>query len=228
MHYFQGGRMRWHLIAIAVGAIVMALFYFPVPAPLTSDQDILNRVKQAGLWEMPVGDELAARGQAARVRDVGAKISAEHHQLDRITIDAAAELGAELPTEPTVDQRFWIAEVRHATTEDIDRIAINRLRAAHGKVLPLLAQVKVGTRDPIIREFVTESMVYVSRHITYLESTGLVDFSALPESDTVPPTLTLSSFVNYLGWGIVGVALIWWTYRRIYQNKRSVAQHRRK
>jgi predicted outer membrane protein len=219
--------MRWHLLAIAVGAIVMALIYFPMPTPLTSEQDILNKVKQAGLWEMPVGTELSLRGQAARVRDVGAKIAAEHHQLDQITEAAAAELGFTLTTDPTIDQKLWMAEIRNASIEDIDRIAINRLRAAHGKVLPLLAQVKVGTRDPIIRDFVTESMVYVSRHITYLESTGLVEFNALPEPDTVP-TISFTSYLNYLGWTIVGVALIWWAYRKIYPATRPVAQHRRK
>jgi hypothetical protein len=220
--------MRWHLLAIAVGAIVMALIYFPISAPLTSDEDILHKVKQAGLWEMPVGSELSLRGQAARVRDVGAKLAAEHHQLDQITEAAAAEVGGVfLPTEPTIDQKLWMAEIRNADIKDIDRIAINRLRAAHGKVLPLLAQVKVGTRDPIIRDFVTESMIYVSRHITYLESTGLVEFNALPEPETVP-TVSFTSYLNYLGWTIVGVALIWWTYRRIYPVTRPVAQHRRK
>ena len=217
-----------------VGAIVVALFYAPVSvapaaAPtISSDQDILNKVKQAGLWEMPVGSELAARGQVARARDIGQRISNEHHELDEKTHIAAATVGTTLPTEPTAEQKQWITDVSQASSSDVDRIAVNRMRAAHGKVLPLLAQVKVGTRDPVIRAFVTESMIYVSRHISYLESTGLVDFSALPEPTVaaVPPTST--PYVAYLGWAVLGVALLWWTYHRVFQKNHSIPQHRRR
>jgi hypothetical protein len=57
---------------------------------------------------------------------------------------------------------------------------VQRLREAHGIVLPLLAEVRISTRNDLVRAFATDGTLYVTRHITYLESTGLVDYSALP------------------------------------------------
>jgi hypothetical protein len=219
-------KTRWYLLAVALGAIVMALVYVPIfPNPPPSpDVDILMKVKQAGLWEMPVGAELAVRGQSPRVRDIGQRINNEHQELDEKTIVAAAATGVTLPTEPNADQKKWMAEISQASSDNIDYIAVNRLRAAHGKVLPLLTQVKVGTRNPVIRAFATDAMIYVGRHIAYLESTGLVAFDDLPEPVLTPST----DYVSYLGWGIVGAALLGWAYHRVYHHKRSTVPHHRR
>jgi hypothetical protein len=48
-------------------------------------------------------------------------------------------------------------------------------------VLPVLAQVRAATENAVVREFTAEAMTYVQRHIEYLESTGLVDYAALPD-----------------------------------------------
>ena len=144
-----------------------------------ADRDMLAKVKQAGLWEMPAGAELAERAHDPMVRAIGRKISDEHMDLDRKVTRAAIEVGAGLPSTATEEQQVWVAQIRAADYPD--EIAVNLLRQAHGGVLPLLAQVKVGTRNATIRDFAGEAMVYVGRHIGYLESTGLVDFTALPE-----------------------------------------------
>ena len=224
-------KSRWQNLAVVVGLVlglVLASGFVkaPVSADVPPDVDILHKVKQAGLWEMPVGSALAARSPNPQVRDVGARISAEHHELDQITEVAAAKMGVSLPIKPTEDQQNWMAQVAAASPENIDRVAINLLRAAHGKVLPLLAQVKVGTRSPIIREFTATSMIYVGRHINYLESTGLVEFGALPE-----PTLASStsvSYVNIAGWIIVSAILIWWLYRTSYPQRTTAPRHRKR
>lgn len=75
------------------------------------------------------------------------------------------------------------------TGSEYDRAFAQRLREAHGAVLPVIAQVRAGTRNELMRTFAVEADVYVSRHIQYLESTGLVDYAALPE----PPSPGLFS-----------------------------------
>jgi predicted outer membrane protein len=224
-------KSKWHNLAVVVGIVlglVLASGFVksPVSADVPPDVDILHKVKQAGLWEMPVGSELAARSLNPQVRDIGARISAEHHQLNQITDVAAAKMGVTLPVKPTEDQQNWMAQVAAASPENVDRVAINLLRAAHGKVLPLLAQVKVGTRSPIIRDFTTESMIYVSRHIGYLESSGLVEFSALPEP--ILASSTSVSYINIAGWIIVSAVLIWWLYRTSYPQRTTAPRHRKK
>lgn len=153
-----------------------------------ADRDLLDKVKQAGLWEMPAGDDLVARASDPKVREVGAKISKEHHELDHLVNDAAASLGHTLPERASVEQEAWVTQI--ADDPDPDVLAVNLLRQAHGKVLPLLASVKVGTRNDTVRKLATEGMVFVGRHIAYLESTGLVDYAALPESPTPTPAVS--------------------------------------
>lgn len=147
-----------------------------------ADRDLLIKVRQAGLWEGPAGQQAQQRGSSARVREVGRLIAAEHADLDAQVREASARLGVALPNQPTDQQRGWIGEIASQPVSDFDRTFVQRLRAAHGKVLPIIAQVRAGTRNELVRRFATTSAQFVTRHHEYLESTRLVDYSALPEA----------------------------------------------
>jgi predicted outer membrane protein len=147
-----------------------------------ADRDLLIKVRQAGLWEGPAGQQAQQRGSSARVREVGRLIAAEHADLDAQVREVSAQLGVALPNQPTDQQRGWIGEIASQPVSDFDRTFVQRLRAAHGKVLPTIAQVRAGTRNDLVRRFATASAQFVTRHHEYLESTRLVDYSALPEA----------------------------------------------
>ncbi|MDQ3763109.1 MAG: DUF4142 domain-containing protein [Actinomycetota bacterium] len=152
-----------------------------------ADRDMLVKVRQAGLWEMPTGQQAQQQGSSARVREVGRLISAEHSVLDAQVREVSGQLGVLLPNQPTAAQQAWMAEIASQSGSDFDRTFVQRLRAAHGKVLPVLAEVRSGTRNELIRSFATTAAQAVTRHHEYLESTGLVDFSALPEPPAPAP-----------------------------------------
>jgi predicted outer membrane protein len=147
----------------------------------TSDVDLLVKVRQAGLWETPTGQQMQQRATNSVVQEVGRRISTEHTELDAIVRRTADELGVTLPSQPSAQQQGWMDEISARTGADYDRTAVNLLRQAHGKVLTVIAQVRSGTRNELVREFATTSAQFVTRHHEYLESTGLVDFEALPE-----------------------------------------------
>jgi hypothetical protein len=69
----------------------------------------------------------------------------------------------------------------------------------------LVASVRVGTRNDLVRQFAATTQDYVNRHIGYLESTGLVDYSALP--DTPSPGL-LSGSASWRDLIVPGLVLI--------------------
>ncbi|OLS96345.1 hypothetical protein BJF90_11390 [Pseudonocardia sp. CNS-004] len=146
-----------------------------------SDVDLLVKVRQAGLWETPTGQQMQQRGANSVVRDVGGRLAAEHIELDAIVRQTADQLGTTLPSQPSAQQQGWMEEISARTGTDYDRTAVNLLRQAHGKVLPVISQVRSGTRNELVREFATTAGQFVTRHHEYLESTGLVDFEALPE-----------------------------------------------
>ncbi|NUT41832.1 MAG: DUF4142 domain-containing protein [Thermoactinospora sp.] len=155
--------------------------------PLTAaDVDLVVKVRQAGLWEMPAGDYTKTRAQSQRVKEVGEKIMQEHATLDQITRQVAKKLGVALPDEPNADQQRWLAQLAAETGPAFDKDYVNLLRAAHGKVFSTLAGVRAGTRNAEVRKFAQEGINFVMRHMTYLESTGLVDHSQLPEAPAPP------------------------------------------
>jgi predicted outer membrane protein len=154
-----------------------------------ADRDLLVKVRLACLWEQPTGQQAQQRASAIGVKDVGAKISSEHHALDERVRAVADQLGVLLPSAPTPQQLRWMDDLSARTGSEYDRAFTQRLREAHGAILPVIAEVRAGTRNEAVRAFAGEAEDYVSRHIAYLESTGLVDYAALPE----PPSPGLLS-----------------------------------
>lgn len=190
--------VRWVVAVAVVGAFATAVFqvsrvaYAAESAPQEwtttqfgplgpADRDLLAKVRLAGLWEMPIGQQMQQRADSERVQEIGRLIAQEHAALDGIVRDAASKLDVTLPDQPSQEQQGWMAEISAASGPEYDKVAINRLRAAHGKVLPIISQVRSGTRNDVVRRLAVTAAEYVNRHHIYLESSGLVDFSALPE-----------------------------------------------
>ncbi|MBE1590381.1 DUF4142 domain-containing protein [Nonomuraea angiospora] len=156
--------------------------------PVTAaDRDLLIKVRQAGLWEMPVGDYAQTRAESQRVKEVGRLIMQDHQKLDLLTRQTAKKLGVALPSEPNADQQSWMAQLASERGPAFDQDFANLLRAAHGKVFTVVAAVRAGTRNAEIRKFAQEGINFVMRHMTLLESTGLVDHTQLPEPPTPSP-----------------------------------------
>lgn len=191
--------VRWAVALAVIATLVIGgsqLFQFEATTqtrwgPLgPADRNLLVKVRQAGLWEIPVSELAQQRGASPRVREVGRLLAAEHTDLDQRVRKTAAQLGAQLPNEPTKQQRVWIAEINGKSGADFDRTFVRRLRVAHGRILPVISEVRAGTQNELIRSFADTGHEFVHRHIEYLESTGLVDSAALP-TPPVPRTTGL-------------------------------------
>lgn len=154
-----------------------------------ADRDLLVKVRLAGLWEAPSGQQAEQQATRTEVQDVGLKVHNEHVELDALVRETADQLGVLLPSRPSAEQLTWMNEMTALTGTQYDEVFVQRLRAAHGAVLPVIAEVRVGTRNELMRQFAATADEYVSRHIGYLESTGIVDYAALPE----PPSPGLLS-----------------------------------
>ena len=163
----------------AAAAPVVAQTEFGPLSP--ADVDLLVKVRQAGLWEIPTGQQMQQRASRDVVAEVGRLLATEHTELDGITRRTADQLSVTLPSQPSAQQQTWMDQITAASGADYDRTAITLLRLAHGNVLPVVAQVRSGTRNDLVREFATTAATFVTRHHEYLESTGMVDFAALPQ-----------------------------------------------
>lgn len=144
-----------------------------------NDRLLLTKVRQAGLWEMPTGQQAQQRAHSEKVKEVGRHLAVEHSALDTDVRGVAAQLGVVLPSTPSSQQQGWMAELSGKTGDDYDVTFVNRLRAAHGKVFAIISQIRANTRNSLIRAFAERAFTTVLRHMNYLESTGLVDYSTL-------------------------------------------------
>ncbi|WP_030145045.1 DUF4142 domain-containing protein [Spirillospora albida] len=143
------------------------------------DRQLLVKVRQAGLWEMPAGQQAQQRASSARVKEVGDMIMQQHMTLDADTRVTAQKLGVLLPNEPGNGQKAWLREMSGKFGADFDRTFVHRLREAHGQVFTVIAKVRAQTENSEIRAFAERCLKFVNTHMTLLESTGLVTRQAL-------------------------------------------------
>ncbi|GHF39049.1 MULTISPECIES: DUF4142 domain-containing protein [Streptomyces] len=173
------------------GTVTVGLAAGSVPTrygPLSAaDRDFVTRVRQAGLWEMPAGQQAMARGTTAAVRHAGEHLVEGHSALDKHVRDVAGRLGLSLPSQPTAEQRDWLTRLDAAQGDAYDREFANTLRLAHGKVFALVGQVRAATRNSAVRELADDANATVLDHMKVLEDTGLVDFDALASRLPRPP-----------------------------------------
>lgn len=148
--------------------------------PLSAlDRDFVTKVRLAGLWELPAGQQAEEKGTTAAVRTAGQHLIDGHTFLDERVRDVAARLGLPLPNQPNAQQQQWLATLNAAQGVDFDRKFANILRLAHGRVFTVVAQVRATTQNSLVRALADDANTTVLDHIKVLEATGYVDFATL-------------------------------------------------
>lgn len=159
--------------------------------PLTAqDRDFVRKVRLAGLWELPAGRQAQQRSTRPAVRTAGMHLVEGHTELDRRVQEVGQALGVDLPDQPNAQQQDWLAQLNRAQGAQYDRLFIQLLRRAHGKVFALVAQVRAQTRNSMVRALATNANATVLDHISVLEDSGLVDFDGLADASPAPSTVS--------------------------------------
>jgi predicted outer membrane protein len=148
----------------------------PTAGPITElDKQLLVKVRQANLWELPAGRLAQQNAGSEPVRRAGLHLIDGHSRLDQIVREMSQALGVAIPNEPTPEQQGWIDQMKNSRGEAFDRFFANQLRNAHGKVFVVIAQVRSTTQNSVIRDLAIEANIAVSDHLQVLEDTGLVE-----------------------------------------------------
>ncbi|WP_405960075.1 DUF4142 domain-containing protein [Streptomyces sp. NBC_00024] len=148
--------------------------------PLTAaDRDLIVRVRLAGLWELPAAEQAMQRSSSAEVKEAADHLIVGHKDLDERVRSVASQLGVELPNQPNAQQQAWLQQMSSATDDQYDRVWANLLRSAHGKIFPVIGQVRNMTENTLVRQLASDTNQTVLDHITFLEKTGQVDFDAI-------------------------------------------------
>jgi len=161
--------------------------------PLTAaDRDLIVRVRLAGLWELPAGQQAIERAPSKAIKEAGDHLIVGHTDLDKRVRIVAAQLGVELPNQPNDQQQGWLQELSAASGQEYEYKFANLLRAAHGKIFPVIGAVRNTTRNTLVRQLASDTNLTVLDHITMLEKTGAVDFDSIANdvanASTASPT----------------------------------------
>jgi putative membrane protein len=174
-----------------------------------AERDFVTAVRLAGLWEIPAGKMAMEKGVAPRVREIGQMIASQHVRLDLLSRNAAKEVGIGLPNVPTDLQRRWLDEMKDASGTEFDDIFVHRLRAAHGKIFPVIGVIRASTQNDTVRELAQRTNGFVLTHLTLLESTGLVRYEEMPKA-VAPATGPIAAAANrQAAEGGVATPVIW-------------------
>ncbi|MFF2041775.1 DUF4142 domain-containing protein [Kitasatospora sp. NPDC058170] len=143
--------------------------------PLTAvDRDFVRRVKLAGLWEGPAGQQAFKAGTTTAVRKAGEHMVTGHRTLDQVDLAAANVLQiVAMPNKPSPEQQGWLDEILGATPQDFDAKFVQLTRAAHGKVFQVVAFTRANTQNTQVRRLADEADRTVRDHMDVLEKTGL-------------------------------------------------------
>jgi Domain of unknown function (DUF4142) len=156
----------------------------PIRAAIGAPElDLLVRMRIAILWQLAATDIAVKYGSSAKVIEVSQKIANEDHDNAELLASIADGLGVRLPDQPDAQRRQWLAELTAASGAELDRVFVDRLRTEDGDLLLAIAGVRAGTRDAQLRSLTSSLNDAVMRHMSYLESTGLVNFVELPTPD---------------------------------------------
>ncbi|TMR96432.1 DUF4142 domain-containing protein [Nonomuraea basaltis] len=145
-----------------------------------TDRKLINGVRLASLWEMPIAQDAMQRASNAKVREISEEIAQQHHTLDKQVRDLAAKLKVKLPVKPTDEQEFWMSDISSKSGSAYDATYVKWLRLAHGKVFVLIGTVRGSTQNTLVRRFSEQANAAVLNHQRLLESTGLTTPESFP------------------------------------------------
>jgi putative membrane protein len=157
------------------------------------DRLFLVKVRQAGLWERPTCLRAQDQAESPRLKEICQTLASDHAQLDEEDRFIATQLGVALPDQPSLDQQGWMREFWDLKGHEFDVDSVRWLRFAHGVVYGAIATIRTGTRNEMMRLFAERASTMVNKHMSLLESTGLVQYDALPHAAIGGPAAGLAN-----------------------------------
>ncbi|MPZ83571.1 MAG: DUF4142 domain-containing protein [Actinophytocola sp.] len=169
-----------------------------------SDQRLLVAMRKADVLVIPAGQQARQRAERAEIREL-----ADHVATDQVGLDAelralAGKLGVSVQNKADEEQLGQVAELSVLSGAAYDAAFTTLLRAAHGEVFPLIAEVRANTTNDAVRTFAKKAAGVIETQLDLVEGTGLVGdaeasstrvpaipvVAPLPPATSVPPPST--------------------------------------
>jgi putative membrane protein len=160
--------------------------YGPLSA---ADRELVVQVRLAGLWQVPGCRQAGTRGNND-VKQVASRMLAERVEFDARIRKVAAELSVPLPNQPNAEQIGSLAVLSNASPADYDRTFVRLLRDTQDDDLQIIARLSADSRNSLVRSLADEARVIATRHLGYLDGTGLVQNGSPSQAATTSKPAT--------------------------------------
>ncbi|GIE95417.1 DUF4142 domain-containing protein [Paractinoplanes rishiriensis] len=154
-----------------------------VPAPAqaagpvsATDRDFVAQAHNTATFAVAASELAETSGAGTQIQTIGRKVLEQDRQLADRVRTAATRLQIVLPTPTGTD----LATLETSSGEDFAAAYIDRLRTSDGSLLELAVTVRVHTRNDVIRDLAHRTASTMMAQLPLLESSGMVDFMALP------------------------------------------------
>lgn len=178
-----------------------------VAAPSDQDTTWLRAAHQGNLAEIAAGNAAQQSATTEDVRNLGRRFVQMHTDLDNQIKPVAAQLGVQLPGQPTAQQQEQLAAVEQKSGQAFDTAWIAMQIQAHSDTLAATQQeLQIGS-DPQVLQLARVATPIVEQHLAALRSAA--QKYGVPTS--VPSGTggqAASDGLRTAGWGVIGAGAL--------------------
>jgi putative membrane protein len=138
-------------------------------SPVTQqDRDFLVAAHQSNLAEIAAGNTAQSKGASATVRDLGARMVADHTKLDAALAPVAAQLGVALPGTPNAEQQNQLAQVSAKSGQAFDAAWLAAMIAGHRQTLAAIQTELSNGSSEQVKQVAQTAQPVVQDHLNML------------------------------------------------------------
>ena len=130
------------------------------------DKEFLKNASEMGWTEIELGKLGAAKGTAPDVKELGAKMVADHNKANADLIILAKAKGVELGHQPTALQKRMLAAFQGKTGAAFDKEFREHARKDHEKAIKTFADAAADAKDPDVKAYAMKNLTMLREHLT--------------------------------------------------------------
>ncbi|WP_219414767.1 DUF4142 domain-containing protein [Pseudonocardia nigra] len=160
------------VVMVLVGPVAIAQAGTParVDDNGVSEQDrkFLRQAHQSNLAEIQTGKLAQEKGESDEVRELGRLFVKDHSKLDDELVEAADDLGVDLPSQPNREQKAIAEKLEDLAGAEFDDAWVDAQIEMHEEAVALgEKEIKHGGNDDVIR-LAEESARVIKHHLARL------------------------------------------------------------
>jgi putative membrane protein len=136
--------------------------------PSEQDEAWMRTIHEGNLAEVQAGRLAQGKGTTREIKSIGKMLLDDHTKLDTKVTKAATQLGVQLPTSPTAEQRAEVIRLRDATGKDFDLDFAAGMTKAHTKALAATKKEVSSGSSPAVVALAKSTVPVLQQHLSAL------------------------------------------------------------